>query len=110
MMNRDPLTWIVTYADGRTLAEYDADGIDHGFAEVDAAQARVLALVDDTGRTLVAVALPTDTPPVFFRRRTISIDLQGNEPGRSSATCLGWAGAYLWIYADGTLALTPSKD
>lgn len=108
---RDPLTWLVLYPDGATLAEYDPEVGEHGWAEVRAAEVALIALQDEVGRMVVMVEVPAEHTAVFFRRRSITITTDGTEVGsRSSATCMGWDGAFLWIYADGSIALRTTKD
>ena len=110
---QDALTWLVVYADGTRLAEYAADGTEHGWGEVGSAQVRAVCLMYADGATPFVVAIPPGRSPVFFRRRSIEVALEdGSEVRRTSATCLGWDGdgAYLWIYEDGSVALTTHKD
>ncbi|MBA3826892.1 MAG: hypothetical protein H0X24_23740 [Ktedonobacterales bacterium] len=108
---RDPLTWIVAYPDGATLAEYAPDGSEHGWAEVRANAVAILALQDAMGQLVVIVEVPTGHTAEFFRRRTISLTIEGGqEVQRSSVTYLGWDGAYLCVYEDGSVALRPHKD
>lgn len=113
---RDLWTWCAIYRDGTVLYEYDDDGIEHGFREVRLDQVESLCLLpSSTEQKSYAVKVdPMKVTPVFFRRRSIHVRLDGGECGRSVIHCLGWESksesSYLFIFEDGNTLLSTDRN
>ena len=93
--NLDAWTWTAHYADGSALGEWDEQGNEHGFREVEVD--RVVALeLTHVADALPPLAVLVDGPggqkPVFFRRRTVTLSADGQEKERETVTCIGWEG------------------
>jgi hypothetical protein len=107
-MTKDAYTWTAFYEDGSSIREYDhPDG--HGFAVVDSAQVKRLALVCDLRSHSVVV--PSGAEPVFFRRRSIIVNLvDESTESRQTVHCIGWKhddkAVYLFVFEDGSTLLT----
>jgi hypothetical protein len=120
MQNRDIYTWEVTYADGSIMGEYDDTRQDgRGWAEIgdQTVKAVMLTPSDATWYEAHRVTIPKDAKPVFFRRRRVEINPNGEEqPPVSTVHCIGWkrggsdvypmGAVYLFIYADGSTLMT----
>jgi len=106
-MKLDSLLWVARRRDGSEIAEFDATG-DHGWAEVTGDISEVFLIDTTTGDPRVMLSVPVGVQPEFFRRRAIMLTEYGT--AHSSATCIGWPGAYLWIYEDGSVRLTADRE
>lgn len=113
---KDAYTWRITYHDGRQVSEFDDERPDgRGFAEIDSLQVKRLRLLLPSGIPAHVVSIPDSATPVFFRRRTISInpnnDTASNRPVKH---CIGWEkdeqAAYLFVFDDGSTLLTTDKQ
>lgn len=101
-MPDDIWRWRVHYNDGTTLEEYDADGTDHGFAEVrlpDVLALEVYPASPDAhlAQQIVLIDAANAQRPIFFRRRQqlLTFDSDGEldttAPRRMvTTTVLGW--------------------
>jgi hypothetical protein len=109
---RDLWTWCAIYKDGKVLYEYDEDGTEHGFREVQPDQVESLCLLpSSTDQKSYTVRVnPKKVTPVFFRRRSIHMRSDGEEAGRSVIHCIGWEdkdkSSYLFVFEDGSTLLT----
>lgn len=114
-MQRDLWTWRAHYRDGSTLDEFDADGRDHGFADVDQSRLAAFELLPAADGLQRAVLLVTgDLRPIFFRRRTVTVSQSGESEEPVSIHVLGWqrtvAGqnvkSFTAYYPDGSVLVT----
>ena len=113
-MHNDVYTWCVIHRDGTTTNEFDdvrPDG--RGFAEVDTTTATVLLLFPrDQCRQAHVVQIPTGAVPVFFRRRTVTINLNNDGEATPEQTkhCIGWKrgeeAVYLFVFDDDSTVLS----
>lgn len=104
----DHYTWLVEYADGTLLAEYDDERPDgRGWLEVEQERVTTVFLLNPDPAVAVThlVLVPQDAAPVFLRRRLIQFSPEG-EIARATVHCIGWhageAGVYLFVFADGS--------
>ena len=111
----DAYMWCITYRDGTDVKEFDGpDSIGRGFAEVDHAKAKGLHLLPLRAGSMRShvVAIPEDATPLFFRRRTLTLDLMNEGETKTGATvhCIGWKrgdqSLYLFIWEDGSSLLS----
>lgn len=104
--------WRVVYTDGSVLDEYDADGNEHGWAEVEVARvAEVLLVPQIDGLPAHQMHVTGAACPRFLRRRSITVSQSGGETRRSTLHMLGleWEaqrGVYLFLAEDGRVLLT----
>lgn len=111
----DLWSWVAHYDDETTLAEYDQTG-EHGFADVDQSKLVAFRLIPHReGLPSPVLKVTADIRPIFFRRRTITIDpVSGREVGRSCVHCLGWqttahgknVASYTFFFEDGSVLIT----
>ncbi len=107
----DAYLWVVEYDDGSWHGEYDPTAPEgRGWAEIDLHRVKTIALANPlASRFLHRVTVPSDTEPVFFRRRQIAL-ADGQEQGRSTIHCVGWKrgeeGVYLFVFEDGSVLLS----
>jgi hypothetical protein len=108
---QEAYTWYALYKDDDIISEYDRpEG--RGFVEVDQDRVKALVLIPSqvTGATH-QVEVPHGATPIFFRRRSITIDpLQGETGNRVTTHCIGWKrgdkAMYLFIHGDGSTLLS----
>ncbi|MGZ6360766.1 MAG: hypothetical protein ACXWP0_03695 [Ktedonobacterales bacterium] len=118
-LNSDGWTWRVHYSDGSMFDEYDANGNEHGFAEVE--NSRVVAVElqpqhpDVCGHVVKIDASRDAMRPIFFRRRSRIVNLEtGGDTTGAVIHCIGWhktvngrnIAAYTFIFADGSTLTT----
>ena len=101
-------TWRVVYDDGQTCINENED---NSFANVDVSRAKHILLIPLAGDSFCRVNIPEGATPVFFRRRSITLDpLSGQESNRTTIHCIGWKrgdeAVYLFIHEDGSTLLT----
>lgn len=107
----DAYSWLVIYQNGTEFHEFDEPGtIGRGFAEVDSTHVEKLALVTGTFPAFV-VNVPEEATPIFFRRRSISLNLIDESMTRQGTVhCIGWKheekATYLFVFEDGSSLLT----
>lgn len=86
--------WRAHYSeDGSSyLDEYDADGTQHGFAEVDIARVVVFELRPvSPGLPPVLVKIGRQSRPIFWRTHITSVNPQtGEQVGQMTITVAGW--------------------
>lgn len=109
----DVYTWQVTYRDGTSTNEYDEvrpDG--RGWHEREDKPVQTVALLW-TGETteVASIALPDNSTPVFFRRRTLTVNPNTNERTQDPTVhCIGWKrgdkACYLFVFSDGSTLMT----
>lgn len=104
----DRLLWRVRFADGSTFDELGPDGQARGWGQAmeQPSPPDYVDLVDTTGRTLYVVACQGRRPR-FVRRRRLSVSLSGG-PSEKGPTVhiLGWEGAWLFVFEDGSHLLS----
>lgn len=108
MQDNDKYTWRVSYHDGPQLEERDAPA---GFASVDQTRVKRLRLVSHSGIPEHIVTIPDGATPVFFRRRSIALNLaEENSEPRGTVHCIGWKrdeeAVYLFVFEDGKTLLS----
>jgi hypothetical protein len=109
---KDLWTWSAVYQDGSMLSEYDDDGNEHGFREVDLDGLKAFCLMPSEPdlKAHVIQIKDKDTTPVFFRRRAIAVNSDGTEGKRSTTHCIGWRrgdlASYLFVFEDSSTLLT----
>lgn len=91
MSETEDFMWIAHYHDGSHLPEIDGQ-TEYGFADIDVTRLIAFELVPQRdGLPHPVVDLGQDERPIFFRRRTISLDpVTETEAGRSTITVIGW--------------------
>jgi hypothetical protein len=105
---KEAYTWHAVYDDEQTVIDENAE---NSFAEVDQARVKTLLLLPLQGCVSHCVGIPQGAQAVFFRRRSIELNLM-NEQSHSRPTvhCIGWkqgdSGVYLFIFEDGSTLLT----
>lgn len=113
----DAYRWLARYTDGTVLREYEDDGTEHGFADVDQARLASFELLPRSGPPVILVP-SEDVRPFFFRRRRIALGPDGAEQGRSTVTILGYRvteggherAGYIGLYEDGTARISDRDD
>lgn len=108
-VKNDAYSWHVRYRDGTELPEFDGlDTEGRGFAEVEDMRVGQLALVHAHFPAFVVNVSDGDTP-VFFRRRSREMTLEGVEIGSQTVHCIGWKhgdlAVYLFVFDDGSCLL-----
>src|SRR5260221_258037 len=109
-MKKDLYIWSVIYADGSIMCEYDREE-GRAFSEVLGKPVKALD-IEPLAQNIPAhrVLIPQGATPVFFRRRQIALDADGNEQGRTTTHCIGWKqgeqAVYLFVFSDGTIMLS----
>lgn len=103
-------TWSAVYDDDTAISEYDREE-GRGFAEVDQTRVKTLLLFPQAGGDPYIMDIPEGAQPVFFRRRSIEINLVAGESSpRPTKHCIGWKrgdeATYLFILEDGSTSLT----
>jgi hypothetical protein len=115
--------WQAIYRDGTRVPEFDDEETNgRGFVEVDSLQVKTLELLptmsnpeDRYRRPMHRVSIPDGATPVFFRRRTVTInnsdDFVIKKPTKH---CIGWKkdeqACYLFVFDDGSTLLTTDKQ
>lgn len=108
MQENDKYTWRISSHDGTQLEEQDAPA---GFASVDQTRVKRLRLVSRAGIPAHVVTVPDGATPVFFRRRSIALNLteESSEP-QGTVHCIGWKrdeqAVYLFVFDDEKTLLT----
>jgi hypothetical protein len=105
----DTHVWRAILRNGHEFNEFDAQGQDHSFTEIDPANVAILALVPLTdGFLALALAIPAEATAMFLRRRKVIEDSLVD-----SVTMIGYKlrdeYTYYWIFADGSIQRT-SED
>lgn len=99
--------WRVTYGDGSTLDEYDPDGKDHGWAEVNIRRVALVTLVPQyDGLPVHMMKVDGAWIPGFLRRRYIGVPQDGSEGTRATVHVLTMGTVYLFLFEDGRSLLT----
>lgn len=107
---RDVYTWGALYDDDACIGEYDRlEG--RSFVEVESARVKELLLLSLIGGSTHSVKIPQGATPVFFRRRSLEINLvQEESTPRPTVHCIGWKrgdeAIYLFVFNDGSTLLT----
>jgi hypothetical protein len=111
----DLWNWVAHYNDETCLHEVDENG-QHGFADVDQSRLVAFQLIPNReGLPSPVLKITPDIRPIFFRRRTVTIDpANGGEVGRSCVHCLGWqttvkgtnVASYTFFFEDGSVLIT----
>lgn len=104
---KDAYVWCAIYADDTLLAE----NAENCFADVDQSRATSLLLIRLDGGLSHRVDVPPGATPIFFRRRSIEINLvQEASVPRPTVHCIGWKrgdeACYLFVFDDGSTLLT----
>lgn len=109
---KDVYVWGVTYHDGTWMSEYERpEG--RGWAEIGDKPVKEVWLsiphpnIDYGHRVLI----PQGATPVFFRRRTLTINPNTSEQTQEPTVhCIGWKhdnkACYLFVFNDGSTLLT----
>lgn len=116
-MAKDTYLWGAVYTDGSLIGEYDRlEG--RGFADVDAARVKELYIFPSASLPwkMHHVRIPSGATPVFFRRRSVAVNLTADEQQSHGTThCIGWQrdggeAVYLFVGDDGTTLLTDDLE
>ncbi len=121
----DPWYWVAHYSDGTQLCEYDDDG-QHGWKEIDQSKLTAFELVPlQEGLVHHILKVSADSRPIFFRRRTISVNINGEVPvetGRDVFHVVGFQKTFgkgkhqksykcfVFIFQDGSTILTDDSE
>ncbi len=119
----DSWFWAAHYKDGTHLCEIDSKGR-HAFAEVDQSKLSEFVLIPHKeGLSVHKLKISPTMRPIFFRRRTITVDPNTmEEKGRECVHCLGWQttigrgkskrniSTYNFIFDDGTVLTSDNHD
>jgi len=113
-MHKDVYTWHIIHCDDTETPEFDdarPDG--RGFAEADIATAKILLLLPrEQCRRAHVVHIPPGAVPIFFRRRTVTINLNNDGEATPEPTvhCIGWRrgekAVYLFVFDDDSSVLS----
>lgn len=110
---KDAYTWRIAYQDGGCLDEYDEIRTDgRGWAEREAKPVQTVSLLWAAQATEAAsITLPDGATPVFFRRRTLTINPNDDSIAPCQTVhCIGWKRGdkvcYLFVFDDGRTLLT----
>jgi hypothetical protein len=124
----DPWHWLVVYADGKPLQEYDADtGQPRAFAAALAGVAEhgdihtLVMAPQRVGLQSYVVLVPEGARPILFRRRALPVILNPDAPAPElppRLTVVGWQQtiarrnyqSLLALYDDGSAILTSDRD
>lgn len=89
----DAFAWIAHLDDGSTYSENGPDGAARGWASLPATRTvTAIALQPrQRGRRGLRIPVPAGSTPVFFRRRQVTLRLDGGEQARRTTTVIGWA-------------------
>lgn len=105
---QDIYTWQVIYKDGSILDELELGS----FVYVASGLAKSISLLAD-GVAIHQVAIPDDAEPVFFRRRTLVVNVMNDDQRLAqdkTIHCIGWKqgddGVYLFVMGDGSTLLS----
>jgi hypothetical protein len=106
----DKYTWQVRYSGDTWVLECDDERPDgRGFGEVEHAGIRCIDLIPAQAGSVHSVLVPDGASPVFFRRRSIELNAEG-EQGRATVHCIGWKqgehGVYLFVFDNGSCLLS----
>lgn len=108
---KDVYEWCVVYQDGTALHEYDhPDGYD--WKDIgDKPIKEVWLLHPDLTNYGHHVAIPEGTTPICFRRRYITINLNGEDAQpHKTVHCIGWKrdeqACYLFVFENGSTLMT----
>lgn len=105
---QDAYSWRAHYSDGDSLDESHAAG---GFASVDQSRVKRLDLIAG-GYALYGVDIPDGAQAVFFRRRSLSVNIAEEQVSeRRTIHCIGWKqdgedGVYLFVLPDSSTLLS----
>lgn len=98
--------WYAIYDEETGFHEFDVSS----FADVDQARVKTLLLLQGT-QVCHHVDIPQGATPVFFRRRSIEVNLVSEQTGNHTTVhCIGWKrgdeAVYLFAFDDGSTYLT----
>ena len=107
-------TWKAVYDDGAEFDEFDDDGRDHGFGEVD--QSRVvrvhlIPIRPHLAEHVIAIDPTRGQRPIFFRRHKVTVRMgDGAIEDRQTVTVIGWQRtvadeavySYTFLFDDGS--------
>lgn len=105
---KDAYTWRAVYDEYSYHQETD----ENCFADVDQSRVKALFLLPLPGTEgdPQRMDIPEGASPVFFRRRSIEINLATSEQARKTVHCIGWKrgdeASYLFVFDDGSTLLT----
>src|SRR5579859_774366 len=115
----DSHIWSVTYDGGADFSEYDhdkSDTVGRGFAEVEKDRVKVLTILPVAKDCMPhTVQIPDGATPVFFRRRSVAINLTDERTSHQPTVhCIGWKrgdeAVYLFVFDDGSTLLTDNHQ
>jgi len=108
------LTWKALYHDGNTLPQFNEDGTENRYHDIDRNRLSHFVLYDESGKAVFSVVLHEDQQLVF-RKRTI---IRGDNQVMGSVYLVGWqqnirgknVKAIAYIYEDGTIDLDDDRS
>lgn len=107
-MSREDFIWVAHLDDGTAYPEHGPDGVARGWASVPQARVISLELVPQRdGLPDVRIALTPEQTPVLFRRRYVTVSMDGVTRSTHTVSVIGWISdhdAHYWAaYPDGTV-------
>jgi len=89
------MNWVATYKDGTQIKQFDIQGNEHQFKEVNPAELLRLSWV---GEKTYTIALKNGEEPIIFRRHTVNI-----REDKIMSYGLGIKGEFLMLITDGNV-------
>lgn len=85
------LTWRAVYRDNKALPQYNADGTENAYKDIDRYRLRRFDLLDGDEKIVYSVYIHTGQRLIFRRRNLITIGRVGlGEKGRKVVYIVGW--------------------
>ena len=115
-----PLTWKAVYFDGEILPQYNEDGTQNKYKDIERHRLSTFDLIDPQGKTIHRTYIREGQRLIFRRRNFIRLTHQGQE--KHTIYLTGWqmtvytnAGpknitAINYIYEDGSIGLDDSRN
>jgi hypothetical protein len=109
------MKWLAVYKDQSYLAQYNEDGTENLYADINRDQLSHFALLSDKGKLVLSVEFERPTQKLIYRQRTL-VNLVGKIKGR--LWLVGWHeninGTNIkcinYVYPDGHIVLAGAKD
>jgi hypothetical protein len=107
------MKWIANYNDGTSLPQFNEDGTENKYIDIDRSKLSSFDMVED--KLILSVILERPTQKLICRRR-VCVDLFGNF--KSAIWLVGWheniggksIKSICYIYSDGHIELAGARD
>lgn len=113
------LRWKANYIDGTSLSQFNQDGTENKYKDIDRYNLSSFSLINQQGKTVYRVYLQQNQRLIFRRRNFIQLN---NTQERHTIYLVGWQQTILtpsgdknitalnYIYEDGSIALDNSRN